>query len=141
MLQSIGFLDFLGQEELAPHGTGRLYREPMDIHAWVKAARTHKGWTQGELGERLGVVKQNVSAWENGHHEPSIGQMLAISEATGYAIPACRPPGLHMPLVSADEYEALSHDGQVFVQGAVVNAIATWRSMKASEKQRAAGGT
>jgi transcriptional regulator with XRE-family HTH domain len=56
----------------------------MRVKEWVKAARKHKGWTQDALGEALGVSKSNVSAWENGHHEPSIDQWLRIAQLTGH---------------------------------------------------------
>lgn len=58
----------------------------MELKDWVRAARTHKGWTQEQLGDVLGVTKGNVSGWENGRHQPGWPQMLKIEEATGYSI-------------------------------------------------------
>jgi transcriptional regulator with XRE-family HTH domain len=58
----------------------------MELSKWVRAARTHKGLTQQQLGDKLHVTKGNVSAWENGHHEPSFGQLQIISEVTGYPL-------------------------------------------------------
>lgn len=59
----------------------------MDIGSWVNAARLHARLTQAQLGERLGVTKGNISAWENGRHEPSFGNLRKIAEITGYAEP------------------------------------------------------
>nr|MBF0684264.1 helix-turn-helix domain-containing protein [Pseudomonas sp.] len=59
----------------------------MDIKTWVRAARNHKELTQTQLGEAIGVSKGNVSAWENGRHEPSFDQLRRIGEVTGYAEP------------------------------------------------------
>lgn len=56
----------------------------MTIGAWVRAARTHKGMTQEELGDQLGLTKGNISAWEKERHEPSYSQMRKIAEVTGY---------------------------------------------------------
>lgn len=58
----------------------------MELKDWVRAARKHKHWTQTQLGEKLHVTKGNVSAWENGHHEPSFGQLQVIAEQTGYPL-------------------------------------------------------
>lgn len=38
----------------------------MDIGRLIKEARLAKGWTQEELGNRVGVQKSAVAKWENG---------------------------------------------------------------------------
>lgn len=60
----------------------------MDIKDWIKAARTHKGWTQQQLGEAVGRTKANVGHWETGKHEPKLDLIEAISRETGYPPPA-----------------------------------------------------
>lgn len=60
----------------------------MDINDWVVAARKHKGWTQTQLGERLGRTKGNIGHWETGKHAPSIEQLSQISTETGFPLPA-----------------------------------------------------
>lgn len=59
----------------------------MELKEWVREARTSSNLTQTQLGEALGVSKANVSAWENGHHEPSWSQMLRIRSITGMPLP------------------------------------------------------
>lgn len=59
----------------------------MELKEWVREARTSSNLTQTQLGEALGVSKANVSAWENGHHEPSWSQMLKIRSITGMPLP------------------------------------------------------
>ena len=59
----------------------------MEMKDWISTARTTGKLTQTQLGESLGVTKGNVSAWENGRHEPSWSQILRISEVTGAALP------------------------------------------------------
>lgn len=78
MVKSIEILDLMCQQKLDPSRIARLYTRSMDISEWVKECRKAAGLTQTELGERLGVGKANVSAWENGRHEPSYSQMLKI---------------------------------------------------------------
>jgi|GEM_PF-6877351 len=56
----------------------------MNIGDWIKKCRTAAGLNQTQLGERLGVGKANVSAWENNRHEPSYSQMLKVAEIAGH---------------------------------------------------------
>ena len=44
--------------------------------------------TLEELGAAVGRSKANVGHWMNGKHEPSYQQVLAISKATGHALPS-----------------------------------------------------
>ncbi|BBL25002.1 MULTISPECIES: LexA family protein [Comamonas] len=60
----------------------------MDIKDWIKAARSHKGWTQQQLGEAVGRTKANVGHWETGKHEPKLDLIEAISRETGFPPPA-----------------------------------------------------
>jgi phage repressor protein C with HTH and peptisase S24 domain len=58
----------------------------VELKEWVRAARTHKGLTQEQLGEELGLTKGNISGWENGRHEPGYAQLLKIELITGYKL-------------------------------------------------------
>lgn len=60
----------------------------MDVKDWIRAARSHKGWTQTELGDAIGRTKANVGHWETGKHSPSIDQIAQISKLTGYPLPS-----------------------------------------------------
>lgn len=55
----------------------------MKISEWIAQARANRGWTQGLLAEALNVTRGNISAWENGRHEPSLSQIKRISELCG----------------------------------------------------------
>lgn len=57
-----------------------------DVQEWIAAARKKKGWTQTDLGERMGVTKANVSHWETGKHDPSFLQLLKIRDLTGHPL-------------------------------------------------------
>ncbi|NPT50747.1 helix-turn-helix domain-containing protein [Ralstonia sp. 3N] len=76
-----------GQETIAPRGIAILYPPGMELKDWVRTARGLKKLTQAQLGEALGLSKANISAWENGHHEPSWSQMLKIRSLTGMLLP------------------------------------------------------
>ena len=57
-----------------------------------------KGWTQAELGERLGVSNQAVSKWESGATMPDVMLLPALADAFGIRI-----DDLFSRAVSADE--------------------------------------
>lgn len=50
----------------------------------IKDLRKQKGLTQAELGERIGVVTQSISAYENGIIEPSVQVAKALGRELGY---------------------------------------------------------
>lgn len=41
--------------------------------------RTARGWSQVALAQRLGVVKQTVSNWENENIQPSIEMLVRLA--------------------------------------------------------------
>jgi putative transcriptional regulator len=52
----------------------------------VRELRTERGWSQTELGERLGVSRQTVNAIENERYDPSLPLAFLISRAFGLSI-------------------------------------------------------
>ena len=51
--------------------------DQVKIGAFIAQLRGEKGWTQEELGERLGVTNKTVSRWETGTYMPGV-EMLAL---------------------------------------------------------------
>jgi putative transcriptional regulator len=45
----------------------------------LRELRTERGWSQTELGERLGVSRQTVNAIENERYDPSLPLAFAIA--------------------------------------------------------------
>jgi putative transcriptional regulator len=45
----------------------------------VRALRTARGWSQGELGQRLGVSRQTINAIETGRYLPSLPLALTLA--------------------------------------------------------------
>ena len=45
----------------------------------LRELRTARGWTQEEMGERLGVSRQAVNALEMERHEPSLNLAYKIA--------------------------------------------------------------
>ena len=45
----------------------------------VRALREAKGWSQQELGERLGVSRQTIIAVEKGKYDPSLPLAFSIA--------------------------------------------------------------
>ena len=48
--------------------------------------RKSRGWSQEELGERLGVTRQTVSKWELGATTPEMEKLVAMSELFGLSV-------------------------------------------------------
>ncbi len=53
----------------------------MTVGENIARARKGKGWTQAELGEKLGVSNQAVSKWEAGITSPDISLLPLIADA------------------------------------------------------------
>ena len=45
----------------------------------LKELRNEKGVTQQEIGSLVNMSKMAVSHWEKGHSEPSIAQLICLS--------------------------------------------------------------
>lgn len=46
----------------------------------LKALRAERGWSQGDLAERLEVSRQSVNAIETGRYDPSLPLAFRIAE-------------------------------------------------------------
>ena len=46
----------------------------------LAALRAERGWSQGDLAERLGVSRQTVNALERGKYDPSLPLAFKIAE-------------------------------------------------------------
>lgn len=52
----------------------------------LKVLRAERGWSQLELGGRLGVSRQAVNAIETGKHDPSLPLSFRIARLFGLRI-------------------------------------------------------
>lgn len=52
----------------------------------IKQLRREAGFTQDELGRKLGVIKQTISSWENNISEPNSETLTAISKLFGVSV-------------------------------------------------------
>ncbi len=58
----------------------------MDNH--VKTLRADEGWTQGDLGEKLGVSRQTINAIEKGKYDPSLPLAFKLAQVFSKPIEA-----------------------------------------------------
>ena len=54
----------------------------------LRELRAERGWSQGDLGERLGVSRQSVNAIETGKYDPSLPLAFRIARLFGQPIEA-----------------------------------------------------
>ena len=52
----------------------------------LKELREEKGITQHELGQLVNMTKMAISHWEKGHSEPSIAQLILLSDYFGVTV-------------------------------------------------------
>ena len=55
----------------------------MSVGENIARMRKEKGWTQAELGEKLGVSNQAVSKWESGMTSPDVMLLPVLADAFG----------------------------------------------------------
>jgi len=53
----------------------------------LKAMREGRGWSQGELAQRLGVSRQTINAVETDKYDPSLPLALRMAKLFGVAVP------------------------------------------------------
>ncbi|MBQ8920232.1 MAG: helix-turn-helix transcriptional regulator [Acidaminococcaceae bacterium] len=58
----------------------------------IREYRKLMGWTQKDLGDRLGVKFNTVSGWENGVSEPLQDQLFMMASLFGISINDLFPP-------------------------------------------------
>lgn len=52
----------------------------------LRVLRAERGWSQGELAERLGVSRQTINAIETGKYDPSLPLAFGIARVFGSSI-------------------------------------------------------
>lgn len=60
--------------------------DQVKIGAFIAQLRRERGWTQEELGERLGVTNKTISRWENGNYMPSIEMLTLLGKEFGVTL-------------------------------------------------------
>jgi putative transcriptional regulator len=66
---------------------------PVAMRNTLPELRAQRGWTQGELAERLGVSRQTVNAVETERYEPSLSLAFAIAKLFELPIETIFRPG------------------------------------------------
>jgi len=52
----------------------------------LRVLRAERGWSQAELGDRVGVSRQAVNAIETGKHDPSLPLAFRLAKTFGLSI-------------------------------------------------------
>lgn len=77
-------------EKAKPNGKAVYSMTAAEWGRQLAAARRALGWTQESLAERVGVSRQAVAKWERGTALPGPGNLLALRQCLGDALP--EPP-------------------------------------------------
>jgi transcriptional regulator with XRE-family HTH domain len=70
-----------GAMEARPEPTGQVY-----IDRNIRYLRRRHGWSQEELGTRIGLNRGNIASYENGTAEPKICNLLKLAQLFGVSI-------------------------------------------------------
>lgn len=54
-----------------------------DVHNRVKELRVHRGWTQQQLADAVGVSRQSINSIERNRYVPSLVLALTFSRVFG----------------------------------------------------------
>lgn len=71
-----------------------------ELAAWVQAARTFAGLTQGAFAEKLGVHRTTVADWERGANEPEYKAIQRVFEMFPGAPALPLPTGAPAPVLT-----------------------------------------
>ena len=52
----------------------------------IRLLRAEKGWSQGELADRVGVSRNSINSVENGKFDPSLPLAFRIAHEFGLAV-------------------------------------------------------
>ncbi len=52
----------------------------------IKTLRKERGWSQGELGDKVGIKPQNISKYEKGHVTPRESTLEVFAEVFGLPV-------------------------------------------------------
>lgn len=75
----------------------------------IREFRKQNGWTQKDLGDRLGVKFNTVSGWENAVSEPLQNQLFTMAKLFGVSINDLFPPTTKNRALNQDELELIKN--------------------------------
>ena len=67
------------RERIGPHLVSAVHRQVIELGEMLGVARRERGWTQAELGNRVGVGRMTVVRMEKGSPEVSVGTYLSAA--------------------------------------------------------------
>lgn len=76
---------------------------------FLKELRKEKGFTQEQLGEKIGVTNKTVSRWENGNYIPPAECLVMLSDMYGISINEI----LSGQKLTADEFSDVAEDNLI----------------------------
>jgi DNA-binding XRE family transcriptional regulator len=69
----------MARESIGPHLAPAVHRQVIELGEMLGLARRERGWTQAELGDRVGIGRMTVVRMEKGRPEVSVGTYLSAA--------------------------------------------------------------
>jgi transcriptional regulator with XRE-family HTH domain len=84
--------------------------DPLDamVGARIRVFRTHRGLSQSDLAEKIGVAFQQVQKYESGANRVGAGRLSRIAAALGIAIGELFEPSQHKSPHSTSPFQLLA---------------------------------
>lgn len=60
--------------------------DQIKIGKFIAELRKERGYTQEQLGEKLGITNKTISRWENGNYMPGVEMLSLLSKEFGISI-------------------------------------------------------
>lgn len=101
---------------------------------FIGPLREQLGFSQTELGEKIGVTRQTIAVWEKGERIPSLGQIIKLAEALGVATDVFLSPPQNEQgptlLFRADDASALNLPVRAHIQRKVQDYVELEQDLK-----------
>ena len=108
----------------------------MNIASAIRAVRLSKGLSQGDIENRCGLLRHNISVWECGRVKPSLPSLQILADAMDFPVAQFfAPDPLAEPL--SDEAISTLHKVKRYTDGMSVDQLS---AVLAAAKKFAAHG-
>ena len=126
-------------EKAKPNGKAVYGMTAAEWGRQLAAVRRARGWTQESLAERVGVSRQAVAKWERGAALPGPGNLLALRQCLGDALPeppepagegAAESAAVEMPPAAGDAAKAEAPAAGASPEPAAPKGRGKWRTSR-----------
>lgn len=97
----------------------------MEIAVQIRKHRTESGLSQKDLADKIYVIRQTVSNWENGKSYPDIQSLLLLSQLFGVTVDQLIKGDLETMKqeISQEAVDSFNRESRIFAAMCIVSAV------------------